>query len=159
MKEFSACLDMRYKNWTYKISSRKYLSEDLTCPQSPSPTAQTAWFLLSTFNFFPWTLKVSSCDSTWFNPSRGRWQVPLASANLQLTMPSGTRAADFWTTFLFTVEEKGTGAWNSRTEGWQEKEKKQTIKMVLDGLPCYIFTQRPVNPFSPCIPFLTFTQN
>ena len=30
-------------------------------------------------------LKIGSCSSTWSNPCRGRWQVPMASAHLRLT--------------------------------------------------------------------------
>ena len=75
-------LDMkRYKNWAHKISSWKYLI--IWRPVLPVfPRAQSASFLFSTLNSFQGVLKVSSCSSTWFNPCRGRWQVPLASANL-----------------------------------------------------------------------------
>ena len=93
MKDFSAFLDVRkYKNWAHKISSWKYLSEDLSfqspspyhrnprpSPTSPPPPAQSASFLLSTLNSFQGMLKVGSCRSTWFNPCRGRWQVPVCS--------------------------------------------------------------------------------
>ena len=83
MKNFSAFLDMRRcKSWAHRISSWKYLSEDLSWQFFPE---QSASFLLSTLNSFQEVLKISSFSSTWLNPCRGRWQVPMASANLQLT--------------------------------------------------------------------------
>ena len=85
MKDFSAFLGMRrYKNWAHQISSWKYLT--IWRPVLPVfPRAQSAPFLLSTLNSFQGVLKISSCSSAWFNPRRGRWQVPMASANLLLT--------------------------------------------------------------------------
>ena len=40
---------------------------------------ENAAFLLSTLNSFQGELKISSCSSTWFNPCRGRWLVPICS--------------------------------------------------------------------------------
>ena len=77
-------LDMKgYKNWAHKISSWKYLV--IWRPVLPVfPRAQSASLLFTTLNSFQGVLKVSSCSSTWFNPCRGRWQVPMESANLWL---------------------------------------------------------------------------
>ena len=79
MKDFSAFLDMRrYKNWAHKISSHEYLFEDLPCQFS-----QNTECLVSALHsgLLQGVLEVSSCSSTWFNPGRGGWQVPEASAN------------------------------------------------------------------------------
>ena len=59
-----------------KISSWKYLSEDLSCQFLPRP-AQSTSFLLSTLNPFQGVLKISRCNSTLFDPCR--WQVPICS--------------------------------------------------------------------------------
>ena len=62
-----------------KISSWKYLTiwrEDLSCQFLPPP-AQSTSFLLSTLNPFQGVLKVSHCNSTWFDPCR--WKVPICS--------------------------------------------------------------------------------
>ena len=83
MRDFSAFLDMkRYKNWVHKISSREYLSEDLSCQFSRSTEC-----LISALHseLLQGLLKVSSCSSTWFNPCRGRGQALMASASLWLT--------------------------------------------------------------------------
>ena len=77
MKTFSAFLEMRrYRNWAHKISSWDYLKS------SPArfPAVQSASFLISTLNSPQTMLKVSIGSSTWFNPCRGRWQAPMASA-------------------------------------------------------------------------------
>ena len=80
MKDFSAFLDTkRYKNWTHKIGSWKYLTIwrlvlPVSSPTAPPPPAQAASFLFSTLNCSQRVLKISSCSSTWFNPC-GRWQV------------------------------------------------------------------------------------
>ena len=88
MKNFSAFLDIRRcKNWAHWINSWKYLT--IWRPVLPVfPRAQGASFLLSTLNSLQGALKVSSFSITWFNSCRGRWQVPRASFNLQLTMGS-----------------------------------------------------------------------
>ena len=76
MKDFSPFLHIRrYNNWAHKINSWKYLSEDLSFQLSPQ--RQSASFLLSTLNSLQGLLKVSSCSSTWLNPCRSRWQVPV----------------------------------------------------------------------------------
>ena len=49
------------------------------------PGAQSASLCLPTSA--QGVLRVSSCSSMWFNPYRGRWQVPTASASLWLTLP------------------------------------------------------------------------
>ena len=41
------------------------------------PRAQSASFLISTLNSFQGVLKVYSYSSSWFNPCRGRRQVPI----------------------------------------------------------------------------------
>ena len=80
MKDFSTFLDMkRCKNWAHKISSWEYLT--VWRPVLPIfPEHRVPHFCSP-----PWTplgvLKISS-RSTWFNPSKGRWQAPMASANL-----------------------------------------------------------------------------
>ena len=56
-----------------------------TCPSSFSLSPKYL-ISLSTLNAFQGVLKVSSCRSMWFNPYRGKWQVPMASTNLQLTV-------------------------------------------------------------------------
>ena len=79
MKGFSAFLDRRrYKIWAYKISFWKYLFEDLFCQFLPEH--KSALLLISTLNSFPGALKVSNCKGPWFNPCRGRWQVPTCSS-------------------------------------------------------------------------------
>ena len=84
MKDFSAFLDMgRNKSQAHKISSWKYLT--VWRPALPVfLRAQSASFLLSTLNSFQRVLKVSSSCSTWFNPLRDRWQVPMHSWELGL---------------------------------------------------------------------------
>ena len=80
MKDFSAFLDRRrYKNWAHKISSHEYLFEELPCQFS-----QNTECLISALHsgLLQGVLEVSSYSGTWFNPGRGRWQVPEASANL-----------------------------------------------------------------------------
>ena len=82
IKNFYAFLGMRrYKSWAHKIDFWKYLT--IWRPVLPIfPRAQNASSLLSTLNSFQGVLKISCCSSTWFNPCRGRWQVPTANANL-----------------------------------------------------------------------------
>ena len=80
MKDFSVFLDRRrYKIWAYKISFWKYLFEDLFCQFLPEH--KSALLLISTLNSFPGALKVSNCKGPWFNPCRGKWQVPTCSSN------------------------------------------------------------------------------
>ena len=80
IKYFSAFLrTKRYKNWTHKIGSWKYLTIwrlvfPVSSPTAPPPPPQAASFLLSTLNCSQRVLKISTCSSTWFNPC-GRWQV------------------------------------------------------------------------------------
>ena len=73
MKNVHAFLDMRrYKNEAHKISSRKYpIIWRLVLPVLVPNTK--CLFLLSTLNSFQRVLTISSCSSTWFNSSRGRW--------------------------------------------------------------------------------------
>ena len=79
-KGFSALLDMkRYKDWGHAVHFWKLK----TCSTS-FPRAQRA----SLHPELSGVLKVNSCNSTGFNLCRGRWQMPLASANLQLTAKS-----------------------------------------------------------------------
>ena len=102
---FSVFLDMgRYKNWANKIGSWKYLTIWKTL-LSVIPQAQSASFLLSTLNCFRGLFKVSSCCSTWFNPCRSRWQVPIISWQIQigstlvhtnLTLSEGTLKVKSW---------------------------------------------------------------
>ena len=75
MKDFSAFLHVRRCKNLKPAPENMYLK---TCPAS-FPRAQSASFLLSSLNSFPGVLKVSSCRSTWFNPCRGRRQVPIYS--------------------------------------------------------------------------------
>ena len=95
MKEFSAFLDW----WDAKIGLIKsapkniQLSEDLFCQFFQSTECLIP-------NFRPdlpaqhttAVLRFSSYSSTWFNPWRGGWQAPLASANLKLTSVSPSSA-------------------------------------------------------------------
>ena len=87
MKDFNAFLDLRrYKNWAQKLSSWDYLS--IWRPVPPVFLGHRA--LPSTISalrpeLLSWGLKVSSCSGAWFNPCRGRWQAPMARANLWLT--------------------------------------------------------------------------
>ena len=84
MKDFSAFLDMRRsKNWTNGINSWEYL----TVWKSVLPVAWSTGCLISTLypELHQGILEVSSYSSTRFNPHRGRWQGPMASANLWLT--------------------------------------------------------------------------
>ena len=68
----------RCKNWAHKIFSWKYLP--IWRPFLPVfPGAQSVSFLISALNTFQGLLKVSSCSNSWFNPCRGRWQVPICS--------------------------------------------------------------------------------
>ena len=102
MKEFSAFLDMRrYKNWAHKISSWKYL------PVLPVfLRAQGASFLISTLNSFQGVLKVSSCSGTWFNPCRGRWQMPICSWHC----PYGFSSAGLYATYRYWYRAGPCGA-------------------------------------------------
>ena len=104
MKDFSVFLDMkRNKNWAHKINSWKYLTSwRLTL--LVFPCAQRASFLLSTLNAFQRMLEVSSWNSTWYNPYRSRWQVPMASANLQLILAQ-------WQEHGFGVIRPGFESW------------------------------------------------
>ena len=79
MKDFSAFLDTgRCRNCAHKILSWKYPT--IWRPVLPVfPRAQRASFLLSTLSSFQGVLTVSGCNSSWFNPCRGRWQVPVFS--------------------------------------------------------------------------------
>ena len=101
MKNFIAFLDTkRYKNWTLKIGSWKDLTIwRLVLPVSsprapptppPPPPLQADSFLLSTLNSSQRVLKISSCNSTWFNHC-GRWQVqwwgPICSWSNLLIQP------------------------------------------------------------------------
>ena len=84
MKDFSAFLDMRRsKNWTNGINSWEYL----TVWKSVLPVAWSTGCLISTLypELHQGILEISSYSSTRFNPHRGRWQGPMASANLWLT--------------------------------------------------------------------------
>ena len=79
-KGCSAFLDVkRCKEWGHAVHFWKLK----TCSTS-FPRAQSA----SLHPEFSRVLKVNSCNSTGFNLCRGRWQMPLASANLQLTAKS-----------------------------------------------------------------------
>ena len=76
MQDLSVLLDMRsYTIWAHKISSWKYLSDDMFCQFS---RAQSASCLLSTLSSLPGVLQVSPCSSTGFNPRGGRGQMPRA---------------------------------------------------------------------------------
>ena len=80
-KDFSVFLDMRrYENWAHKVDLWKYLTIwRPVLPSSPlyrPPPAQSASFLIATQNSFHGVLNISN---TWFNPCRGRWQVPIYS--------------------------------------------------------------------------------
>ena len=80
MKDFSAFLDMRRcKNWVHKKHSWEYLT-------IWRPVLKFSGCTDSTLNIFREVLEVSSYSSTQFNPCRGRWQAPMASANLWLTV-------------------------------------------------------------------------
>ena len=52
------------------------------------PRAQRASFLFSTLSSFQGVLKVSSCSCSWFNPCRGRWQVPVCSWQGEMPLPT-----------------------------------------------------------------------
>lgn len=82
IKNFYAFLDMRrYKSWAHKIDSWKYLT--IWRPVLPIfPRALNASSLLSTLNSFQGVSKISCYSSAWFNPCRGRWQVPMTNASL-----------------------------------------------------------------------------
>ena len=78
MMDFGAYLDMRRrKSWAHKISPKNIYPK--ICSAS-FPGEQSASFHLSTMNSFRGVLKVS--NNTRLNPYRGRWQAPMASANL-----------------------------------------------------------------------------
>ena len=81
--DFSVFLHVkRHKNWIHKISSWKYLI--IWRPVLPVfPRAQNASFLFSTLNSIQRVLKISSCVSTWSNPCRGIWQMPICSWHAQ----------------------------------------------------------------------------
>ena len=75
----------RYKNWAHKISSWEYLT--IWRPVQPVfPDHRVPHFCSPSWTPFRGCGKVSSCSSTWFNPCESRRQVPMASANLWLTM-------------------------------------------------------------------------
>ena len=59
------------RTWVERLSN--YLKH---CPSSFSLSPECL-ILLSTLNSFQGVLKVSSCRNMWFNPYRGKWQVPL----------------------------------------------------------------------------------
>ena len=74
--------------------------------------APGASFLISTLNSFQGVLKVSSCSGTWFNPCRGRWQVPICSwqfhkcfkfkmPQLELILPPQTAISSYSSSVLF----------------------------------------------------------
>ena len=71
-----------------KFGSKKspeniWLSEDLSCQFSLITEC-----LISGLHskLLQGVLEVSNCSSPWFNPCRARWQAPMASANLWLTL-------------------------------------------------------------------------
>ena len=80
MKGFNAFLDMRrHKGWAHKISSWKYLT--IRGPVLPV-------FLEHKVPPSPPSTPFRACQmstAAGFNAHRGRWQMPLASANLSLT--------------------------------------------------------------------------
>lgn len=59
-----------------------------TCPACFSPSTECIMSSLHP-KLLSGLLKVSSCHNTWFNPYEGRWQAPIASANLYLRIVSG----------------------------------------------------------------------
>ena len=65
MKELSAFLDGKYKNWAHKIASWKYLT--IWRPVVPVfPRAKSASFLFCTVNSFQGVLKVTGYSSTYW---------------------------------------------------------------------------------------------
>ena len=80
MKDFSAFLDLRrFKNWAHKISSWEYLTTwrpVMQVPPYPHPNPeQEAAFLLSTA-LLSGGVGGHQLQGTWYNPCRGRQQVP-----------------------------------------------------------------------------------
>ena len=78
MQGLNAFLNMRLRLIFLKstLDTLKVSNYLKTCPAS-FPRALSASFLLSTLNSFQRVLRITSCNGTWFNPYRGRCQVPI----------------------------------------------------------------------------------
>ena len=84
LNDFNAFLGRRRcKNWSPKIFSWKYLT--IWRPALPFFPEHWNERLISALHpelLYQRVLKVSSCSSSWFNPCRQRWQVPICSWHL-----------------------------------------------------------------------------
>ena len=81
MNEVSAFLDMRRcKNWIHKIFSWKYIN--IWRPILPVLPEHQCLLPDRHLELFQGVLKISGCRDSWFNPGRGRWQVPIFSWNV-----------------------------------------------------------------------------
>ena len=64
------------------VSSSHWVAKILEFQLQNQSCQQPASLLLSTLSSFQGVLAISSCSSTWFNPCRGKWQLPMAGASL-----------------------------------------------------------------------------
>ena len=87
MKDLSAFLDMmRYKNWAHKISSWKYLIIWRPVYHQFFPEHRVPRFCSLSELLSGRCSKSATAEATWYNPCRGRWQLPVASASSWLTV-------------------------------------------------------------------------
>ena len=121
----------------FETSSWKYVSKDLSCQFSQSTEC-----LISALQseFLSGVLKVGSCRSTWFNPCRGRRQVPIYSWQFCFSfltydpqMILNIRIAKCLPTIFCVVNVCSTPKYHSHISSWDAEKLFHAKKLNLSA--------------------------